>query len=459
VSESHLPEVLPAPLPTVLPTPPERYPEAKAAPKERKEVLHVAAAEAAGVHLPRALPTAGRPLPGVVDFLLAVGGWLWRWLVGAAMCFNYFLLSWLTAIAAVGWTNRVVQMMVLRCWWWRSDIRKRGTFAQFCDALGPAGPVLRPRWFWMEHLLYDAARPVRGGRQPGPLTILRRIVFWPWYGLWQNFKIGLKATFCTYAMLGLPCIFMLWSWEQGWLNSFHGGYEQAWFGPTMGFLGIVLFIAAAFYVPMAQAHQAATGQARAFFDFRFVWLLIQNRLTAYLWLAAAIGFWSMMLHAARIYVVAPNFAGNAAATPAEGLAYFQRYLFVVSLIMFPVYVILRIFAGVVYQSAVAKVLRRGLVTQAELHPVLRGWLERLELKIVPVAEAVSLTWYARLSARWTYRRILFTFLFFMWMAFIVRFYVGYFFVYDPYSGFLNHPLIQIPSFDFIPFHLYQGREF
>jgi hypothetical protein len=52
---------------------------------------------------------------------------------------------------------------------------------------------------------------------------------------------------------------MLWSWEQGWINSFHGGYELAWFGPTMGFLGIFVFVGVMFYVPMAQAHQAVTG--------------------------------------------------------------------------------------------------------------------------------------------------------------------------------------------------------
>ena len=46
-------------------------------------------------------------------FGVAVVGWTWRWLVGALMCFNLFVLSWLTSIAVVGWTNRVVQQLVL----------------------------------------------------------------------------------------------------------------------------------------------------------------------------------------------------------------------------------------------------------------------------------------------------------------------------------------------------------
>jgi hypothetical protein len=447
VNEAQLPQAQPAPVPTVRPVPPTVYPEARPAPPSPA----------------RDLPTvvrAPRPFPARVgDFFLASGGWLWRWLVGAAMCFNVFLLSWFTAIVAVGWTNRVVEMVVLRCWYWRSEVRRRLTFAEFCATLDLDAPVPRPRWFYRERMMRHAAQLLPGGRQPGPFTTLARIATWPWYGLWQNFLIGAKATFCTYTLLGLPCVLMLWSWEQGWINSFHGGYEQAWFGPTMGFLGIFLFIAAMYYVPMAQAHQAATGQARAYFDFRFVWLLVRARPTAYVLLAVAISFWSLVLHALRFSVVGAGFPGNVPATAQEGLAAFRVYLIWLSLFMFPVFVLLRVLAGVVYQSAVLKVLRRGQVTQAELHPVLRGWLERLGLRIIPVAETVGLTWYARLSARWAYRRVLFTVLFFLWFAFMVRFYVGYFFVYDPYTGILNgHPLIQIPCFDYIPYHLYQGRE-
>ena len=54
---------------------------------------------------------------------------------------------------------------------------------------------------------------------------------------------------------------------------------------------------------------------------------------------------------------------------------------------------------------------------------------------------------------------MFTLLFLVWFAFFVRFYIGYFLVYEPYVGFLNHPLIQVPCFDFVPFHLHQGRDF
>jgi hypothetical protein len=392
-------------------------------------------------------------------FFLALGGWLWRWLVGAAMCFNFFVVSWITSIVAVGWTNRVVQMMVLRCWWWRSELREGMTFAEFCDSLGEGAPVHRPRWFVQERLLARLDKPRPGGGKPDVVTVFGRMLFWPWHSLWLNFKLGFKATFCTYALLGLPCLLMLWSWEQGWLNSFHGGYEQAWLGPTIGFLGVALFIAAMFYVPMAQAHQAATGQARAFFDFRFVWQLVRTRITAYVMLAAFVGFWAWIQLIARNTVVSASFSGNAAASAEAGLQHFRVYLFQVSLLLFPVWVLLRVFGGLVYQSAVLKALRTGTVVHADLHPVLRDWLTALNLRVLPRAAPTGLTWAARLTARWTYRRVMFTVLFFVWLAFFVRFYLGYFFVYDPYVGFLNHPMIQVPCFDFVPYHLYQGLDF
>jgi hypothetical protein len=153
-----------------------------------------------------------------------------------------------------------------------------------------------------------------------------------------------------------------------------------------------------------------------------------------------------------------SFPGNAAATAEEGLFEFQRYLMVLSLFFFPVYVLLRVFAGLIYQSAVLKVLRRGTVTYKELHPVLAGWHQTLGLKVVPRAETVGLGWAARLVVSTNYRRALLCGLYLVWLLFMVRFYVGYFIVYDPYVGILNHPLVQIPCFDFIPQHLWFGRD-
>jgi hypothetical protein len=447
---------------------------------------------------PVVYPSATRPappvhrVPGVGTYVLRAGraglGWTWRWLVGACMCFNLPVLVWFTSVAAVGWTNRLVQSMVLRSWWRKSELRYQMTFNEFCDSLGPDAPVARPRWFWQERPLAHVRQPVPTGvpstgplwyklscwfrvwlrvtfdtpleraSQPGPVTQFLRVLCWPWYSLWLNFKLGFVAMFCTFLVLGIPCIMMCWSWEQGWINSFGGGYEEALRGLGLGVLGIFLFAAVMLYVPMAQTHQAVTGRARSFFEFRLIWQLIYARLTLYVLLALAIGFWALVLHIFRDLVLGENFAGNAADDLAQGLAAFRWYLFRLSLFMFPVYVFLRLFAALIYQSAVLKALRRGTITYRDLPSSVVGWHQALKLKIVPQAETVGIGWAARLVVSVNYRRAMLVGLYLVWILFLVRFYVGYFFVYDPYIGILNHPLIQIPCFDFIPAHLYAGRE-
>jgi hypothetical protein len=49
---------------------------------------------------------------------------------------------------------------------------------------------------------------------------------------------------------------------------------------------VALFVAAMVYVPMAQVHQAVTGDFRAFFEFRFVGRFIRARLRGYVFFAA-----------------------------------------------------------------------------------------------------------------------------------------------------------------------------
>src|SRR5205807_965359 len=133
----------------------------------------------------------------------------------------------------------------------------------------------RPRWFVRERLRTAIDQPTRGGTPPGALRKVGRALSLPWYSLWLNFKTGLAGLFCTYLLTGWGCLLMLFSWEFGWFNSINRYYEQSLIGPGSFFLGLLLFILAMFYVPMAQAHQAAPGQARALFALRFVSRLTQ----------------------------------------------------------------------------------------------------------------------------------------------------------------------------------------
>jgi hypothetical protein len=448
MSRSDIPEVRPA----VRAAPPEMLPVAAAVPPEVLPVLPARPAPP-----PRPPQTAwGNP---VLRTFASLFGWIWRLAVGALMCFNYYVLSYFTSIFAVGWTYRWMQAVVLRGWWKQSPKRHDGSFRDFCDSLGLDGPVPRPRWFLRERIVAFMRRPGPGGQPASGLRLFGRALTIPWHSLWLNFKIGLAGVFCTFLLTGWGCLLMVFGWEFGWFNSINRYYEQYLFGPGSFLLGLVLFILAMFYVPMAQAHQAATGQARAFFEFRFVRRLIRARLMPYVGLAMLTGFASLILTIVVLQSVGENFAGNdRTLSPEEGFQVYWVYLLAfTAFLLFPLYLLLRFVAAVIYRSAVLKALRQGTITRAELNPVLARWMERMELKVIPRAETVGLGWYARLTTRFAYRRVLFTVLFFVWLVFATRMLVHHFFRSDPVVGYLNHPMIQMPCFDFIPAHLYQGK--
>jgi hypothetical protein len=411
--------------------------------------------------VPTVLPVRRPQVPegnAVLRGFAAFFGWIWRWVAGALLCFNTFILSYVTSILVVGWSYRWMQAVVLRGWWKQSPKRREGSFADFCDSLGPNGPVPRPRWFLRERIVSVMERPGPGGQPASAGRQIGRALTVPWHSLWLNFKTGLAGLFCTYLLTGWGCLLMVFGWEYGWLTSINRYYEQHYVGYATFAFGALLFILAMFYVPMAQAHQAATGQARAFFEFRFIRRLVRARLTAYVGLAALTGLASLVLSIVVLASVGDTFPANdRALTPQEGLALFWQYLFWFTLLLlFPLYLLLRFVAAVIYRSAVFKVLRQGTVTRAELNPVLAGWLEKMDLKVIPQAQTTGLGWYARLTTRFAYRRVLFTILFLLWLAFPVRLLAAYFFRSHPVVGFMNQPMIQMPSFDFVPEHLYMG---
>ena len=201
------------------------------------------------------------------------GGWpwralmfVWKYAIGVLLC-----LTPVSAILAVGWSYRLMQRSTLKRWHRLSGFGADGTgFTDF--ALGDsrtADHVGWPNWILGSP---DAEWRIDAG--PGRVTVLvRRLVG----SIWANLRIGVQATINT-ALLVLPCgALWLLSWWGGWQNSFHKGYEQAWVGPVVGILGIVLFILVMTYVPMAQARQASAGSWRAFWDVPLIRRLLRRR--------------------------------------------------------------------------------------------------------------------------------------------------------------------------------------
>jgi hypothetical protein len=382
-------------------------------------------------------------------------GWVWRIFVGSLFCTNLFL-----SIFVVGWLYRWIQWRALRVWWKQGRAGREGSFDDFCNGLGVDAPVPRPRWFLRDHFRWERIQaelkaPTWDGEPPGFLRVAARALIVPVRSLWLNFGVGLAGLFCTYSLTCWGALLMTCFWEFGWLNSFHKGYELSWAGPTFSLLGILLFVAAMFYVPMGQVHQAVTGDMRAFYDFRFVWQLIRARLTAYVLYAAGFLVIAMVLEVFKIAAVGSavcNLPGDPTAADLQAAQqYLQQYYWFCGLLLFLALLLTRRLMVSIYCSAVLKVLRRGRVRPEELHPKLGRWLDRMGVlpTVQPHSDGILLE--ARKVGRNVYRGFLWTALFLIWLTFFgPKVYVGEFLNYHPLVGFMNHPLIQFPAYDYIP---------
>ena len=197
---------------------------------------------------------------------------------------------------------------------------------------------------------------------------------------------------------------------------------------------------------------------RAFFDVRFVWRLIRARLSAYVALAGLILFVSLPLEALK---TAPVFFDGfipswTEAGDAEVHSKLQSYFLACCYFFFLTLLVWHLIAARIYRSAVMKVLERGWVSEDELHPVLAGWLDRLELRPVPTVETAGIPYVVKSGGRLIYRRFLYVVLFLIWFGFVAKTYVGEFLNYHPVTGFLNHPLVQVPYFNYVPQQSSQG---
>src|SRR6266852_2133210 len=167
------------------------------------------------------------------------------------------------------------------------------------------------------------------------------------HSLWQNFWIGLRAITNTWVLTLPACLFWWFGWYDGWNNSFNKGYEQAPVGPLISIFGIVLFIAAMFYVPLAQARQAVTGEWRSFFQFRLVWRIVRARWISSVALAL---LYSLLALPLNVLKTSPAFQPQnngalANLTDIQVLKHLDSYFFFCVIVMLPAYVILRLLAA------------------------------------------------------------------------------------------------------------------
>ena len=194
-----------------------------------------------------------------------------------------FAQSMLGGLLILGWTQRFMQRTVLKQWWEAG--RDQGAGKSFGDFLKSDsrthGHLEWPNWF----ALPKGAIP--GGGADGMGRLLG--------SFFLNFKLGLQAFFNA-ALFTLPgCVLMSLGWYDGWQNSFNKGYESFYVGIAVSWLGIFLFMAAMFYVPMAQARQASTGQWKSFYQFKIVWTIVRRQWLSNVGLAALYSIASLPL--------------------------------------------------------------------------------------------------------------------------------------------------------------------
>ena len=378
----------------------------------------------------------------------------WKYFVGVVLTQTAF-----TSLLVIGWIYRLSQRAVLKQWWKASPLRRQGVaFGEFL-AQGDDRTIGLTHWpNWIVAQNFGQSLSAVHQADSSVWMKCRGYVRVLLGSLGANIKLGVQGLFNTWVLTLPGCVLFLFSWYDGWNNSFHKGYEQALVGPLTGILGIVVFIAAMFYVPMAQARQAATGSWRAFYDFRLVARLVRSRWRGCIGIAA---WYTALSLPVTILKIVPGFLdkgdtfpGFEEMTNAELHSFLVSYFLWSAVLFFPVYVWLRLVAAKVYASALLGELQAGRVGTDELGVVERNALEQLELtqfterrRRHPLIRAAAGT--VRTSG--TVAVVLATAM--LWFSFVSQIYVSQFLKYDEAKGWLNQPLVQLPWFNYIPGHL------
>ncbi len=369
-----------------------------------------------------------------------------RWLLGSVL--GILLCTTLpTALIVVGWTFRSLRRNLLADW-----ARRAGAeldLATLVPAPQRAAFAVnrRPRWLIAERFAERLSAPTATGEPPGRFRRLLRLPAALTAGFRANLGAGLTALACT-AVLTLPgCLLMLGGWEYGWNISFYKGYEQAFVGRTVAFVGALMLAAAMLYVPAAWAHLAAAGEPRAFFQFRLVGRLIAVRLGA--WTLYALAFVVLSLPVSGLWMVQqglPNIFPDLETMDRAGLEDFAfRFRLLAALVLFPTYVGLHRLAGRIYGGAVLALVARDPSQTVVLPKDIAGALEQLGLipegssrRRHPVLRVILGT-----GRRGT-RAVLWVASFLIWFLVPFQLLVMQFFFAHPFLVWLNPMLVHLP---------------
>lgn len=344
-------------------------------------------------------------------------GAVWRMFAAMALC-----QTLLGAVVVLGWTYRLMQRRVRRYWTQRVP-----------------GAKADGRLYWPEWAIAG-----REARAAGGTALVSP--------LWANLKTGAQALFTTWTLTLPACVLWQFGWFAGWDNSFNKGYEQAFTGAGIAWLGIAWFLLVMPYVPIAQARQAATGEWRRFFDFRVNRAILRRRRFSSLLLALGYALASFPIF---VLTVGPYFVGNnnpaiLELSRAEQLEWLKTFHFWGAAPLVALFVGLRLWASRIYAAGLVDWLRSGEASIPGLAEEERTALG--EAEIVPAADAK-----ASHRALWAFgRAIVIPVTVALWFTVAAQVFVGQFLHYRPVQGWLNQPLIQAPWIRNIPGPLQQA---
>jgi hypothetical protein len=365
-----------------------------------------------------------------------------------------FCQSAMGGLAVLGWSYRFMQRSALKKWWKLSDCaRSGGSFTEFVAADSRTRSHIRwPNWF----LAQNFGEIIRRDPDLGLRKHFRDVLASLGVSLWTNIGLGVQGI-CNTWFFTLPgCLLMWFGWYDGWNNSFNKGYEQAPVGPLISVAGILLFITAMLYVPMAQARQAVTGEWRQFYQFRLIWTLVRRRWFASIGLAA---LYSLFTLPVMVLTILPIFfpqmnASLSELTQKQTIGILNRYYFWAALLFLPAFVLLRWVAARIYATALLKSVQSGATDEEKLSELEWQTLHRLDLlRVQPVSRkhpAIEIASRAGTKVGWMAARFLTGLVWFTMLAQIA--YVAQFFRYTAFSW-LNVPLVQLPWFHYVPLRL------
>lgn len=404
------------------------------------------------------------------DSRLRRGFWrLVQWMVG-----GFLMQSPAGALVVAGWLQRYTRRAIHKNWWCRRPGRtgdRGGDFRSFAGF----DPMFEGEHDWPKWILgQDFERAATESKRAGWWGRLLR----GWLGsLAANLGAGIRVLGNVWVLTLPGAVLWLVGWWGGWQNSFHKGYEQALVGLVVSWLGILLFIASLFYVPMAMARQASTGRWKSFWDGRTVWTLIraswlQGAGVALIFAAAngltmGLKSWPQFLPQFHISELSRKGLDPTDAfrrgieavdwsnlSDAEALQILNRHYFWSALVVFGVLLVLRRVMGWLYATAVLKAVQRGSLGEEQLSE--EEWRLLHTLGLLRVTETPTRPWLLRIVA-WAGtkagRCLCGVVMFLAWFGFVGAVYVTEFLSYHPVVGWLNQPLVQLPWFRYVPPHL------